>query len=57
MKESWNNAVITNVDLAMYVAPDTGRTVHTNRAVYGFVINDTKNDVTMHFSERTMLRS
>ena len=57
MKESWNNAVITNVDLAMYVAPGTGRTVHTSRAFYGFVINDTKNDVTIRFSDGTMLRS
>ena len=57
MKESWNNAVVTNVDLAMYVAPGTGRTVHTNRVFYGFVINDTSNDVTICFSDGTKLRS
>ena len=40
MKEQWKNTVITRIGLAVYVAPNTGRRVHKDRMLHGFVLND-----------------
>lgn len=40
MNEQWKHAVITDVRLAMYVEPNTGKTVHKDRPFHGFVLND-----------------
>ncbi len=40
MKEQWKNTVITRIGLAVYVAPNTGRHVHKDRMLHGFVLND-----------------
>lgn len=40
MNECWKNIIITKISVAIYVAPDTGKTVHQNRQFHGFVLND-----------------
>ena len=53
MLENWNNAIITDVILAVYVFPETGATLHTNRPSHGFVINDSKAEKIITFSDGT----
>jgi AraC-like DNA-binding protein len=40
MKDAWKTAVVTAIGAAVYVAPNTGKTVHKNRPHHGFVLND-----------------
>lgn len=40
MKKQWKNVVVTKIGLAVYVAPNTGRRNHKDRALHGFVLND-----------------
>ena len=40
MKELWKNVIITKIDVAVYVAPNTGKHIHKNRPFHGFVLND-----------------
>lgn len=40
MNEHWKSAVITEISLAVYVAPNMGKHVHKNRYHHGFVLND-----------------
>ena len=40
MNEKWNDIVITDVSLAVYVAPESGRISHKNRPYHGLVLND-----------------
>ena len=40
MNECWNNVIITEISIAVYVAPDTGKHIHKNRPFHGFVLND-----------------
>ncbi len=41
MNEQWKNAIITKVNIAVHVAPNTGKNIHKNRPYHGFVLNDT----------------
>ena len=40
MNKLWESAVITEISVAVYVAPNTGRYIHKNRPFHGFVLND-----------------
>lgn len=40
MKINWENTVITEIALAVYVAPNTGKSVHRDRPFHGLVLND-----------------
>ena len=40
MNEQWKNIVITQISVAVYVAPNTGKSVHKNRPFHGLVLND-----------------
>ena len=40
MNECWNNVIITEISIAVYVTPDTGKHIHKNRPFHGFVLND-----------------
>lgn len=37
MLESWDNAIVTNIGLAIYVAPAAGKAIHRDRPFHGFV--------------------
>ena len=36
----WESVVITEIGVAVYVAPNTGRHIHKDRPFHGFVLND-----------------
>ena len=55
MLENWSNATITNIILAMYVAPGTGAILHKNRPSHGFAINDSNAVKKIFFSDGTVL--
>lgn len=42
MKDAWNNTVITEIGFAVHVLPNSGRHVHKNRPLHGFVLNDSE---------------
>ncbi|MBR2907733.1 MAG: helix-turn-helix transcriptional regulator [Clostridia bacterium] len=41
MKREWNDVVITDVQIAVYVAPNSGKHIHKNRPLHGLVFNGT----------------
>lgn len=51
MKDFWDNVIITDIKLAMLVEQGMGVPVHTKRSSHGFVINDSKADKIIHFSD------
>lgn len=53
--KDWNNAIVTDIALAMYVAPNTGKSVHNNRPFHGFVINNNTSNIIINFSDGTVL--
>lgn len=57
MLENWNNAIVTDISLAAYVAPNTGKTIHSDRPFYGFVINASTSETKFHFSDGTVLHT
>ena len=57
MLENWNNAIITDIILAVYVFPETGATLPANRPSHGFVINDSKAEKIITFSDGTVLKA
>jgi AraC-like DNA-binding protein len=57
MLEQWNEAIVTRIDIALYVAPGTGKATHTNRPFHGFVINDGTASKIIHFSDGTQLHN
>lgn len=40
MNERWKSTIITEISVAVYVAPNTGRHIHKDRPFHGFVLND-----------------
>lgn len=42
MNKLWESAVITEISVAVYVAPNMGRHIHRNRPFHGFVLNDSE---------------
>ena len=57
MNEKWNNAIVTEVSVAIYVAPGTGSKNHKNRPFHGLVINDDGSDKDYLFSDGTTLHT
>lgn len=57
MLENWDNAVVTDINLAIYVAQGTGTPIHNNRGFHGFVINDGNADKKIHFSNGTVIKT
>lgn len=57
MLECWDNAVVTNIGLAIYVAPATGKAIHRDRPFHGFVINDATASKNIYFSDGTVLKT
>ena len=42
MNKLWESAVITEISVAVYVAPNTRGDIHKNRPFHGFVLNDSE---------------
>ena len=40
MNEQWKNIIITDISLAIYVPPNSGKHIHNNRPYHGLVLND-----------------
>ena len=40
MNRLWESTVITEISVAVYVAPSAGKPIHKNRPFHGFVLND-----------------
>ena len=57
MLEGFDNAVITDIRLAMYVDPGIGVNYHNNRTSHGLVINDTGNNKDYIFSDCTTIKT
>ena len=57
MLENWDNTIVTDINIAIYVAPGTGKVIHSNRLFHGFVINDGSADKIIHFSDGTAMRT
>ena len=57
MNNQWENAVVTKIALAIYVAPDSGNTIHNNRPFHGLVLNDSDSEKDYLFSDGTILHT
>ncbi|MBQ8849122.1 MAG: helix-turn-helix transcriptional regulator [Clostridia bacterium] len=57
MKDQWMNTAITKIAMAVYVAPGTGKNVHTDRPYHGFVLNDENGIKNYHFSDGQVLHT
>lgn len=57
MLDQLNNAIITTVQLAMYVKAGTGAPHHSNRVSHGLVINGADSRKDYIFSDRTVLKT
>lgn len=42
MNKLWESTIITEISVAVYVAPNTGKHIHKNRPFHGFVLNDSE---------------
>ncbi len=57
MKKEWKNIVITQISVAVYVAPNSGRHIHENRPFHGFVLNDADAIRDYCFSDGRVMRT
>ena len=57
MNDNWNNIVITSISVAVYVAPNTGNSVHKNRPFHGFVLNDANSVKDYVFDDGYVMRT
>ena len=57
MLDKWNNAVISQVNLAVYVEPGGGTPFHKNRAFHGFVTDDGNGIKQYKFSNGKILQT
>ncbi len=55
--KNWNNAIVTDISLAMYVLPNSKKVIHNNRAFHGFVLNQATTEKIIHFSDGTTMHS
>ena len=57
MNDNWNDIVITNISVAVYVAPNTGNSVHRNRHFHGLVLNDANSVKDYVFDDGYVMRT
>lgn len=57
MLKKWNDVIVTDVSLAVFVAPNSGKAIHNNRPFHGFVINHDTSEKIIHFSDGTDMHS
>ena len=56
MKTEWSRVVIREIQIAVYVPPNMGRTIHKNRPFHGFVI-EASGDKDYHFVDGRVLHT
>lgn len=57
MKKEWNDIVVTQIRVAIYVAPNAGKRIHENRPFHGFVLNDENSIKDYYFSDGEILHT
>ena len=57
MKDDWKNLVVTDIHLALYVAPASGSILHRDRPLHGFVLNSGEGVKEYSFSDGQILRT
>lgn len=57
MNDSWKDIVITKISVAVYVAPNTGNSVHKNRPFHGLVLNDNNSVKDYVFNDGSVMRT
>ena len=57
MNECWKNVIITAIGVAVYVAPNTGKHVHKNRSLHGFVLNGANSVKDYVFDDGIVMRT
>ena len=57
MKKEWKNVVFTHVKVAVFVAPNAGKSLHENRPFHGFVLNDENGIKDYYFSNGEVLHT
>ena len=57
MNEQWKNVIITEISIAIYVAPNTGKHVHKNRPYHGLVLNDSNSVKDYVFDDGHIMRT
>lgn len=57
MNEQWKNIIITEIGVAVYVAPNTGKHIHKNRPYHGLVLNDANSVKDYIFDDGHIMRT
>lgn len=57
MRSCWNDVVISEVALAIYVPLGVGKSIHTNRPFHGLVLNDENSAKDYIFADGTVLHT
>ena len=57
MNEAWKDVVITEVGMAVYVAPNTGKNAHRDRPLHGLVLNDADVVREYYFDDGRVMRT
>ena len=54
---AWENIAVTSIAIAIYVPPDGGTAIHTDRPFHGLVLNDPESEKDYIFSDGTILHT
>lgn len=57
MNKQWENITITEIGVAVYVAPNTGKHIHYDRPFHGFVLNDSSSVKDYVFDNGDVMRT
>jgi len=57
MNECWKNVVITEIAVAVYVAPGLGKHIHQDRQYHGLVLNDSNSVKDYCFDDGTVMHT
>ena len=57
MNEQWKNIIITDISLAIYVPPNSGKHIHNNRPYHGLVLNDASSVKDYIFDDGRIMRT
>lgn len=57
MNEQWKNIIVTEISIAVYVAPNTGKHIHKNRPYHGLVLNDSTSVKDYVFDDGRIMRT
>lgn len=57
MQKKWNDVVVTDISVAVYVSPNTGKHIHEDRPFHGYVFNDGESVKDYCFSDGRVMRT